>query len=78
MLHEALSVAESTGAAGLVIEACRESGYIEIQAGRAATAAAGCLAQAGTPVAVQGARKCWASGGWRCRIARTTKRRSGC
>ena len=38
MLHEALSVAESTGAAGLVIEACRELGYIEIQAGRAATA----------------------------------------
>ena len=38
MLHEALTVAESTGAATLVTAACRELGYIEIQAGRAGTA----------------------------------------
>lgn len=38
MLHEALSVAESTGAKPIVIEACRELGYIEVQAGRPATA----------------------------------------
>jgi len=38
ILHEALRVAESAGAATLVIEACRELGYIEIQAGRAGTA----------------------------------------
>jgi DNA-binding SARP family transcriptional activator len=38
VLHEALTVAESAGAATLVIEACRELGYVEIQAGRAGTA----------------------------------------
>lgn len=38
MLHQALTVAESIGATPLVIEACRELGYIEVQAGRAATA----------------------------------------
>ena len=38
ILHEALSVAESTGAEPVMIEACRELGYIEVQAGRPATA----------------------------------------
>lgn len=38
MLHEALRVAESANARPLVIEACRELGYIEIQAGRAPAA----------------------------------------
>lgn len=38
MLHEALNVAEAIGATVLVIEACRELGYIEIQAGRAPSA----------------------------------------
>lgn len=38
ILHEALTVAESAGAATLAIEACRELGYVEIQAGRAGTA----------------------------------------
>lgn len=38
MLHQALMVADSIGATALVVEACRELGYIEVQAGRAATA----------------------------------------
>ncbi|MEO6859309.1 MAG: BTAD domain-containing putative transcriptional regulator [Solirubrobacteraceae bacterium] len=38
ILHQALMVAESIEATALVVEACRELGYIEVQAGRAATA----------------------------------------
>jgi DNA-binding SARP family transcriptional activator len=38
MLHEALAVAESLGRTEIAVEACRELGYVEVQAGRAATA----------------------------------------
>ena len=37
-MHEALTVAESIGATPFAVEACRELGYVEVQAGRAATA----------------------------------------
>jgi hypothetical protein len=46
VLHEALTVAESIGATPFAVEACRELGYVEVQAGRAATAG-GWLARAG-------------------------------
>jgi DNA-binding SARP family transcriptional activator len=38
MLHEALALAEPLGEPGLVVAACRELGYVEVQAGRAASA----------------------------------------
>jgi DNA-binding SARP family transcriptional activator len=38
ILHEVLAVADAAGATALTIEACRELGYVEVQAGRAATA----------------------------------------
>ena len=38
MLHEALALAESLGESELVVAACRELGYVEVQAGRAASA----------------------------------------
>jgi DNA-binding SARP family transcriptional activator len=38
MLHEALALTDSSGPTAIAIDACRELGYIEVQAGRAATA----------------------------------------